>query len=63
MGKDLSMNFHAYEAVSVALTVILVTFAIKDGKSNWLLGFILIVAYFIISFGFFAEKDEDLGSE
>jgi Ca2+:H+ antiporter len=61
--KDLSLNFHAYEAVSVALTVILVTFAIKDGKSNWLLGFILIIAYFIIAFGFFAEKDEDLDSQ
>ena len=60
MDKDLSMNFHAYESISVALTVILVTFAIKDGKSNWLMGFSLIIAYFIISFGFFAEKDEDL---
>jgi Ca2+/H+ antiporter len=38
-----------------------VTFAIKDGKSNWLLGAVLVFAYIIIAIGFFSHENEDLG--
>jgi len=60
IGKDMSLNFHLYESFSVFLAVVLVTFSIKDGTSNWLSGLILIAAYSIIAFGFFAQNDEDL---
>eukprot|EP00598_Pedospumella_elongata_P005581 CAMPEP_0184973052 /NCGR_PEP_ID=MMETSP1098-20130426/4959_1 /TAXON_ID=89044 /ORGANISM="Spumella elongata, Strain CCAP 955/1" /LENGTH=442 /DNA_ID=CAMNT_0027495475 /DNA_START=27 /DNA_END=1352 /DNA_ORIENTATION=- len=40
-GYDLSLNFGSYEAATLLLSVISVTFAIKDGKSNWLLGLTL----------------------
>jgi len=60
---EMSLNFHLYEAFSVFLTVMLVTFAIKDGTSNWLVGAILMGAYLVISFGFYAQTSEDLGDE
>eukprot|EP00599_Poterioochromonas_sp_BG-1_P003268 CAMPEP_0173136048 /NCGR_PEP_ID=MMETSP1105-20130129/2251_1 /TAXON_ID=2985 /ORGANISM="Ochromonas sp., Strain BG-1" /LENGTH=251 /DNA_ID=CAMNT_0014048155 /DNA_START=790 /DNA_END=1542 /DNA_ORIENTATION=- len=35
MDLDLDLDFGPYESLSVLLTVIVVTFAIKDGESNW----------------------------
>ena len=34
------------------LTIILVTFVIQHGESNWLQGVMLLVAYFMIAAGF-----------
>ena len=58
--KPLSLNFQAEETASVFFTVILVTFAIKDGSSNWFLGVILLVAYLILAGCLWVHKDEDL---
>lgn len=60
MGKDLDLNFGGYESATVLLTVICVTFAIKDGESNWLVGITLIGAYIIISAGFISHYNVSL---
>jgi Ca2+:H+ antiporter len=57
---DLSLDFGSYEAFTLLLTVIAVTFAIKDGTSNWLMGLVLVFAYFVISAGFWAHYDQSL---
>ncbi|RYH19733.1 hypothetical protein EON65_25630 [archaeon] len=62
INKDLDMDFGAFEASTLFLSVVSVTFAIKDGKSNWLVGTALLTAYLIISVAFWAHKDEDLDS-
>jgi Ca2+:H+ antiporter len=62
MGKDMSLNFGSYEAGTLLLTVIAVTFAIKDGTSNWLMGVALICAYIVIAIGFWAHLNENLSS-
>mmetsp|Transcript_32192 Transcript_32192/g.54291 ORF Transcript_32192/g.54291 Transcript_32192/m.54291 type:complete len:308 (+) Transcript_32192:95-1018(+) len=59
-GYDLTLNFGSYEAASLLLSVVTVTFAIKDGHSNWLLGFSLVMAYVIISAGFWAHNNAEL---
>lgn len=59
-GYDLSLNFGGYETATIFLTVITVTFAIKDGTSNWLIGLALLGGYFLIAAGFWAHNDEDL---
>lgn len=59
-GRNMSLNFGGFEASSLFLTVVLVTFAIKDGTSTWLLGVVLIAAYLIISAGFLVHYDENL---
>jgi len=58
--KELDLNFQPYESYSILLSVILVTFAIQGGKSNWLVGVILMSAYFILSVGFYIHTDEEL---
>lgn len=60
LDKDMDLNFGAYEGASLLLSVVSVTFAIKDGHSNWLLGATLIAAYFVISVGFWAHKNDKL---
>jgi Ca2+:H+ antiporter len=59
-GYDLSMNFGSFEAGTLFLSVIAVTFAIKDGHSNWLLGLTLCAAYLVIAVGFWAHNNEEL---
>lgn len=60
LNKDMDLNFGAYEASTMLLSVIAVTFAIKDGHSNWLLGVTLIAAYLVVSVGFYAHKNDNL---
>ena len=59
-GYDLSMNFGGFEAATLFLTVISVTFAIKDGRSDWLVGLTLIAAYIVIALGFWAHENDQL---
>ena len=58
--KSLNVNFQPVEVASVFVTVILVTFAMKDGTSNWLLGLILLVAYSVIAAALWVHSDENL---
>ncbi len=60
INKDFSLNFYAYESICISTSVILATIAIKDGKSNWFIGLVLILAYFIVAIGFFSEKEQSL---
>eukprot|EP01034_Spumella_vulgaris_P033484 gene33484-41324_t len=57
---DMSLNFGAFESISLLLSVVTVTFAIKDGKSNWLLGCGLMCVYVVICIGFWADSDDQL---
>jgi calcium/proton exchanger cax len=59
-GYDLSLDFGGFEAGTLLLSVISVTFAIKDGHSNWLLGMTLVAMYIVIAIGFWAHDNEDL---
>lgn len=58
--RDMTLNFGAFESGTLVLTVITGTIAIKDGKSNWLMGACLVLLYFIISVGFWAHNDDTL---
>jgi len=57
---DMDLNFGAFESTTLVLCVIGVTFATKDGTSNWLLGLVLIAAYFVVAIGFYAHKNDSL---
>jgi len=58
--KPMSLNFHQFETATLFLSVVTVTFAIKNGKSTWLLGATLIAAYVIIAAGFLVHNNETL---
>lgn len=62
MGKDLTLDFGGFEGASLFFSVVAVTFVIKDGTSNWLLGASLVGAYLIISCAFWAHLNEPLDS-
>lgn len=62
-GYELSLNFGGFEATTLLLATISVTFAIKDGKSNWLLGVTLVAAYAVVAVGFWAHNNDDLDSK
>jgi Ca2+:H+ antiporter len=60
--KDLTLDFGGFEGASLFFSVVAVTFVIKDGTANWLLGAALIGAYFIIACAFWAHLNEPLDS-
>ena len=61
--QDLTMDMGSFESQTLFLTVVLITFALKDGSANWLLGVALLSAYVVIAIGFWVHFDENLGSE
>lgn len=46
--QPLSLNFDTFETIVVVISVIVVNFAISDGRTNWLEGFILMITYVLI---------------
>ena len=60
LDKPMSLNFRAFETSTLFLSVVTVTFAIKNGTSNWLVGATLIAAYVVIATGFLVHNNETL---
>lgn len=56
----MSLNLGAFEAACLFLTVVIVTFALKDGVSDWLVGVCLILAYCFVSVGFWVDTSKSL---
>ena len=57
VGAPLSMDLHPFETAVLLITVLLVGVIIQTGESNWLAGLVLVMAYVIISIGFFYHTD------
>ena len=58
--QDLTLDMGSYESQTLFLTVVLITFALKDGSANWLIGVTLLAAYVVIAIGFWVHFDENL---
>ncbi len=56
--KPMSLNFDPYEGTCLLLAVIITGFILKNGRSSWLDGAILIGAYIIICGGFWTQPSE-----
>lgn len=59
----ISINFGAFEAFTMFLTVIIVMFCTITGESTFLSGVVLIAAYFVISAAFWVHANEDVSEE
>mmetsp|Transcript_25278 Transcript_25278/g.83029 ORF Transcript_25278/g.83029 Transcript_25278/m.83029 type:complete len:378 (-) Transcript_25278:48-1181(-) len=57
LDEPLDLNLHVFETSTLILTVITVIFVIKDGRSNWLAGLTLVLAYFILSAAFYCHRE------
>lgn len=61
--RPLDLNLQVFETASLFVTVITVAFVSQDGKSNWLKGLTLVLAYVLLSASFFFHKDAQLAME
>ncbi|KAI9051508.1 hypothetical protein LZ554_004554 [Drepanopeziza brunnea f. sp. 'monogermtubi'] len=57
IGVNMTLHFETFETVVFFLSVLVVTYVINDGKSNWLEGSMLLGLYFIISLAFLVYPD------
>eukprot|EP00038_Savillea_parva_P003554 m.127307 g.127307 ORF g.127307 m.127307 type:complete len:458 (-) comp11208_c0_seq4:48-1421(-) len=60
--QPMTLYFQPYECLVLLLAIIVTTFVLTaaSGRSNWLVGVILISTYFIICVGFFDHRNENL---
>lgn len=56
-GQELSLNFGGFETGTLVCTTVFVGFVIQQGQSNWLLGQMLVTAYFVVATAFFVHVD------
>ena len=60
MDKPMDLNLQMFETATLFTTVITVAFVCQDGRSNWLKGLVLILAYILLAASFFFHKDPAL---
>ena len=53
MGQPMDLDFHPFELVAVAASVLIANSISSDGKSNWLEGTLLLATYAVLGFAFF----------
>jgi len=54
IGQPMSLHFETFETVAFAVSVLVVTYTVQDGKSNYLEGAMLLGLYIIIAVAFYA---------
>ncbi|KAI0316563.1 calcium/proton exchanger [Amylostereum chailletii] len=60
IGKPLSLQFDPFESIVLFLAVLTVNYVVRDGKSNWLEGMILMCLYLICAIVFWYYPGTDL---
>ncbi|KAF4635850.1 hypothetical protein G7Y89_g2243 [Cudoniella acicularis] len=61
IGQPMTLHFETFETVVFFLSVLVVTYVLMDGKSNWLEGSMLLGLYCILAIAFFVYPD-DIGN-
>jgi len=57
--KPMTLNFPIYEVSLYVISIFTVSVCLNTGKSNWLLGSILMTTYVMLAIGFWFEKVEE----
>ncbi len=60
IGQPMTLHFETFETVAFALSVLVVTCVVQDGKSNYLEGAMLVGLYLIIALAFWASPADAL---
>lgn len=60
MDRSMTLFFHGYETACLFISVLVVAIILHGGKTNWLVGVILIGIYIILSTGFWLHEHEIL---
>ncbi|KAK4043162.1 Sodium/calcium exchanger protein-domain-containing protein [Parachaetomium inaequale] len=61
IGQPMTLHFETFETIAFALSVLVVTYTVQDGKSNYLEGAMLLGLYMIIALAFWASPTDALG--
>jgi len=61
IGQDMTLHFETFETIAFALSVLVVTYTVQDGKSNYLEGAMLLGLYMIIALAFWASPADGIG--
>jgi len=60
IGQPMTLHFETFETIAFALSVLVVTYTVQDGKSNYLEGAMLLGLYMIIALAFWASPADAL---
>ncbi|GKT51687.1 vacuolar calcium ion transporter [Colletotrichum spaethianum] len=58
--KPMTLHFETFETVVFAVSVLVVTYTVQDGKSNYLEGAMLLGLYFVIALAFYVSPSDVL---
>ncbi|KAI5464618.1 Ca2+ transporter [Mariannaea sp. PMI_226] len=58
IGRDMTLRFETFQTVAFAVSVLVVTYTVQDGKSNYLEGAMLLGLYLIIALAFYATPSD-----
>ncbi|KAG7410347.1 Vacuolar calcium ion transporter [Fusarium oxysporum f. sp. raphani] len=58
IGAEMTLHFETFQTVAFAVSVLVVTYTIQDGKSNYLEGAMLMGLYIIIALAFYATPSD-----
>jgi len=59
ISKPMTLNYPTYEITLYTLSIFTVSICLQTGKSNWLLGSVLIITYVMLAIGFWFEVVEE----
>ncbi|KAJ0167686.1 Vacuolar calcium ion transporter [Colletotrichum tanaceti] len=60
LDKPMTLHFETFETVAFAFSVLVVTYTVQDGKSNYLEGAMLLGLYIIIALAFYVSPSDAL---
>ncbi|KAF5525134.1 Vacuolar calcium ion transporter [Colletotrichum aenigma] len=60
LDKPMTLRFETFETVAFAFSVLVVTYTVQDGKSNYLEGAMLLGLYIIIALAFYVSPSDAL---
>jgi Ca2+:H+ antiporter len=58
IGQPLSLDFHIFETAILLLALLICSFVLSNGESDWLRGVMLIMAYIFIAVAFWVRDPE-----
>ncbi|PNY23333.1 Vacuolar calcium ion transporter [Tolypocladium capitatum] len=58
IGQPMTLHFETFETVAFAVSVLVVTYTVQDGRSNYLEGAMLLGLYIIIAVAFYAAPSD-----
>lgn len=61
LDQPMSLHFETFETVAFAFSVMVVTYTVQDGRSNYLEGAMLLGLYLIIALAFYVTPSDALG--